>query len=123
MHARAVRGRGNGAGDGDVRQRGQVVQRISARVDHRRQIAIGHAPAHCHRARFLVEVISSRFKSEIWFCVLSAMRLKECREPSALSLAQLFTTCRTSSTEAGLYRRLVLKVRLPAQFSRGPVSS
>ena len=29
VQARAVRGRGNGAGHGDVRQRGQIVQRVA----------------------------------------------------------------------------------------------
>jgi hypothetical protein len=65
------------------------------------------APTVTVRAFSSSEIWSRRW-SEIWFCVLSAIVLKEWRVPRARSLAQLLTAWRTSSMEPGVNRRLVL---------------
>ncbi len=55
VQSRPVRCRGDGAGDGDVRQRRQVVQRPSARVDRWRQLPVGDARAHRCSASLVVD--------------------------------------------------------------------
>ncbi len=90
VNSRAVRGGGDGAGDRDVRKGREIVQRVAARVDDRRELAIFDARADGGGVRFvvdvdLIEMLQARSDSEL----LSAMVLNECREPSARSFAQL----------------------------------
>src|ERR1700722_14619366 len=63
--------------------------------------------------------MESRWVSEIWAAVLSAMVLKEWRLPKARSFGVAFTICWTSSTVLGVSRLSVWKVRFPAQLVRG----
>ena len=56
MNSGAVRGGGDGAGDGDVRQRGEVVEGKAARIDDGGEFAVGDAGADGDGAGFFVDV-------------------------------------------------------------------
>ena len=55
VHTGAVRAGRAGAGDGDVRQRGQIVEREAVLIERRAQLAIAHSRLDRHRPRRAIE--------------------------------------------------------------------
>ena len=102
--AGAVGGGGAGSDDGDVGERGEVVDGEAAGVDEGGELAVADAGSDGDGAGFGVEEIGSSCLREIWAWVLSAMALKEWPRPRARSLGEDLTICWTSSTVAGWWR-------------------
>ena len=55
VHPRAVRAGRAGACDGDVRQRGQIVEREAVPIERRAQLAVAHSRLDRHRPRRAIE--------------------------------------------------------------------
>ena len=90
--AGAVGGGGAGSGDGDVRQRGEIVEREAFGVEKRGELAVGDAGIDGDGAGLGIErddFVERLQREEA--CLLSAMLLKQWREPRTFSLVCFLT--------------------------------